>query len=146
MVHVATAVVTVVLAVPFSWLIGFREHLLFWSFLCGSFQLVPVLGPSLIMVAIAIYGFAQGDTTTGLLVVFVGYPVVAGFPDLVVRPFLLRKGMHISPAILIRGFFAGIVSMAMIGFVLGPLLLKLLVEALQLTRKVLVGDDRPVAT
>lgn len=136
-VHAATAVVTVILAVPFFHLIGFGEHLLFWSFLAGSFQLVPVLGPSVIMGAIAIYGFALGDTTTGMLVIFVGYPVVAAFPDLVVRPLLLRRGMKIGAAILILGFFAGIVSMGMIGFVLGPLLLKLLVEALRVTREAL---------
>ena len=134
-VHVATALITVVLAVPFFYLIGFGEHVLFWSFLCGSFQLVPVLGPSLIMVAIAIYGFSQGDPTTGLLVLFVGYPVVAALPDFFFRPFLLRTRMKIEAAVLILGFFAGIVSVGMIGFVLGPLMLKLLVEALRLTRE-----------
>jgi predicted PurR-regulated permease PerM len=137
-VHVATALITVVLAVPFFYLIGFGEHVLFWSFLCGSFQLVPVLGPSLIMVAIAIYGFSQGDSTTGLLVLFVGYPVVAALPDFFFRPFLLRTRMKIEAAVLILGFFAGIVSVGMIGFVLGPLMLKLLVEALRLTREELV--------
>lgn len=139
-VHVATAVVTVLLALPFFHLIGFREHLLFWSILCGSFQLVPVLGPSLIMIAIAIYGFAQGDPTTGALILLVGYPVVAAFPDLVVRPLLLRRQMKIDAAVLILGFFAGIVSMGMIGFVLGPLLLKLLVESLQTTREELLRE------
>ena len=136
-VHVATAIITVVLALPFFHFIGYSQHLLFWSFLCGSFQLVPVLGPSLIMVAIAIYAFAQGETTTGILVLSVGYPVVAAIPDLVFRPLLLKSGMKMDAGILILGFFAGIVSMGMIGFVLGPLLLKLLVEAVKLTRETL---------
>lgn len=143
LVHGATALITVVLAVPFFYLIGFGEHVLFWSFLCGSFQLIPVLGPSLIMAAIAIYGFAQGDTTTGLLVLFVGYPLVAALPDFFFRPLMLRSGMKMDAAILIVGFFAGIVSVGMIGFVLGPLILKLLLEALRLTRESLA--DRPAA-
>jgi hypothetical protein len=46
--------------------------------------------------------------------------------------------MKTDAAVLITGFFAGIVSMGMIGFVLGPLLLKLLVESLSLTRDALV--------
>jgi predicted PurR-regulated permease PerM len=136
-VHVATAILTVILALPFFQIIGYGQHLLFWSLLCGSFQLIPVLGPSLIMVAIAIYAFAQGETTTGILILSVGYPVVAAVPDLVFRPLLLRSGMKMDAGILILGFFAGIVSMGMIGFVLGPLLLKLLVEALKLTREAL---------
>jgi len=132
-VHVATAVITVILALPFFQLIGYGQHLLFWSLLCGSFQLIPVLGPSLIMAAIAIYAFAQGDTTTGVLVLSVGYPVVAAVPDLVFRPLLLKGKMKMGAGTLILGFFAGIVSMGMIGFVLGPLLLKLLVESGKLT-------------
>lgn len=138
-VHVTTAVITVILAVPFFYLIDFGEHVLFWSILCGSFQLVPILGPSLIMVAIAIYAFAQGDTTTGFLVLLLGYPVVGGLPDLFFRPLLMRSGMKIDAGILILGFFAGIVSMGMIGFVLGPLLLKLLVETFKLSGEELAG-------
>jgi predicted PurR-regulated permease PerM len=92
------------------------------------------------MVAIAIYAFAQGDTATGLLVFLVGYPMVGGLPDLFFRPLLMRSGMKIDAGILILGFFAGIVSMGMIGFVLGPLLLKLLVEAFRLSGEKLAAD------
>lgn len=137
-VHLATVVVTVLLAMPFFYLIGFQEHLLFWSFLCGAFQLIPVLGPSMIMIGISIFSFAQGETVTGVLVLAVGYPVVGGIPDLLFRPLMLRTGMKTDAAILITGFFAGIVSMGMIGFVLGPLVLRLLVESLGLTRDALM--------
>ncbi|MGD8362010.1 MAG: AI-2E family transporter [Gemmatimonadota bacterium] len=138
-VHVVTAVITVALALPFFHLIGFGDQILFWSLLCGTFQLIPVLGPSLIMVAIGIYAFAQGDNTTGVLVLLIGYPVVAGTPDLVFRPLLLRSGMKVDASILILGFFAGVVSMGMIGFVLGPLILKLLIEAMKMTHEELIG-------
>jgi predicted PurR-regulated permease PerM len=134
-VHVATALITVVLAFPFFHFIGFGDQVLFWSLLCGTFQLIPVLGPSLIMVAIAIFAFAQGDSNTGFVVLLVGYPVVAGLPDLVFRPLMLRSGMKVGASVLILGFFAGVVSMGMIGFILGPLILKLLLEALTLTQE-----------
>lgn len=144
-VHVATALITVALALPFFHLIGFGNQVLFWSLLCGTFQLIPVLGPSLIMVAIAIYAFAQGDNTTGTLVLLVGYPVVAGTPDLVFRPLLLRSGMKVGASVLILGFFAGVVSMGMIGFVLGPLILKLLLEAMKMTHEKLTGGVEATA-
>jgi len=138
-VHLATVLITVVLALPFFYFIGFREHLLFWSFLCGAFQLIPVLGPSMIMIGISIFSFAQGDTVTGVVMLTVGYPIVGGLPDLLFRPLMLRTEMKMDAAILIIGFFAGIVSMGMIGFVLGPLILRLLVESLGLTREALAS-------
>ncbi len=138
-VHATTALITIILAIPFFYLIGYGNQVLFWSLLCGTFQLIPVLGPSLIMAAIAIYAFAQGDTATGVLVLFVGYPVVAALPDLVFRPLLLRGKMKVDASLLILGFFAGVVSMGMIGFVLGPLILKLLLEAMKMTHEKLVG-------
>lgn len=138
-VHGATAVITLILALPFFWLIGYGDNLLFWSLLCGAFQLVPVLGPSLIMAAIGIYAFAKGDGTTGILVFAIGYPLVAAVPDLVFRPLLMRTEMKLNALILIVGFFAGIASMGIIGFVMGPLMLKLLVESMKLTRDELKG-------
>jgi hypothetical protein len=47
--------------------------------------------------------------------------------------------MKVDASLLILGFFAGVVSMGMIGFVLGPLILKLLLEAMKMTHEKLVG-------
>ncbi len=129
-VHVATALLTFVLALPFFVLIGYTEHLIFWSLLCGIFQLVPLLGPSVIMFAIAAYAFATGDSTAGTLCLAVGYPFVAIVPDVVFRPIMMGRNVKLSALLLLLGFIGGIVSMGAIGFVLGPLVLTLLAVAL----------------
>lgn len=130
-VHVGTAVITFILALPFFALIGFSD-ILFWSLLCAVFQLVPVLGPSMIMFSIAAYAFATGDSTAGTLCLAVGYPVVAVVPDVVFRPIMMGRKVKLSALLLLLGFIGGLMSAGAIGFILGPLLLVMLSEALAL--------------
>ena len=129
-VHAGTAALTFVLALPFFALIGFSDHLIFWSILCGAFQLVPVLGPSMIMFSIAAYAFATGDSTAGVLCLTVGYPVVALVPDVVFRPIMMGRQARFSALLLLLGFIGGLASMGAIGFILGPLVLTLLAQSL----------------
>lgn len=131
-VHVGTAVITFILALPFFALIGFSD-ILFWSLLCAVFQLVPVLGPSLIMFSIAAYAFATGNNTAGTLCLAVGYPVVAVVPDVVFRPIMMGRKVKLSALLLLLGFIGGLMSVGAIGFILGPLLLVMLSEALVLS-------------
>jgi len=140
-VHVATAIVTFVLAVPFFWLIGF-SNVFFWSLLCGVVQLIPLLGPSLIMFAIAIYAFATGNTTAGVLCLAVGYPVVAAAPDLVFRPVMMGRHSKLNPLLLLLGFVGGLMSLGAIGFMVGPLALALLAEALKLASEHLRAHNK----
>lgn len=128
-IHVGTALLTFVVAVPFFWLAGFSD-VFFWSLLCGVFQLIPVLGPSLIMFAIAAYAFATGDNTTqGILCLAVGYPVVALAPDIVFRSIMMSRQVKFSALLLLLGFVGGLVSMGAIGFIIGPFVLALLAES-----------------
>jgi len=127
-VHVWTALLTFVLALLFFRLVGF-EDILFWSLLCGVFQLIPILGPSLIMFAIAAYAFAIGDTAQGVLCLAVGYPVVAFAPDVVFRSIMMGRRAKFSALLLLLGFIGGLVSLGAIGFILGPFVLVLLAEA-----------------
>ncbi len=130
-VHVGTAIITFILAIPFFALIGFSD-IVFWSLLCAVFQLVPVLGPSLIMFSIAAYAFATGDSTAGTLCLAVGYPVVAVVPDVVFRPIMMGRKVKLSALLLLLGFIGGLMSAGAIGFIIGPLLLVMLSEALVL--------------
>lgn len=139
--HVGTAVLTFVVALPLFWLIGLGD-VIFWSLLCGVFQLIPVLGPSLIMFAIAAYTFATGDTTSGVLCLAVGYPVVALAPDIVFRGIMMSRGINVSALLLLLGFVGGIMSLGIIGFVVGPFVLALLAESLRLASEKMREHNR----
>jgi len=83
------------------------------------------------MFAISAYTFSIGDPTAGILCLVVGYPVVSMLPDLVFRPVMMGREARINPLLMLLGFFGGMLSMGIIGFVLGPLALSLLCEALR---------------
>ena len=128
--HLLTALATFSLAIPFFALLGFT-NLLFWATLCAFFQLVPFLGPTLIMLALSIWSFVRGDPTNGVLMLAVGYPVVCAFPDMVLRPLLMRQRTKVNIFLLWLGSIGGLFSMGPVGFVAGPLLLVVAAEALR---------------
>ncbi len=127
-VHFATAFVTFLVALPFFWLLGYG-HIFFFAVLSGVFQLVPILGQTIILLVLGGYAFAIGDLRGLLLVLLVGYPFVAAIPDLVMRPVLMGAKARVHPAVMFIGFFGGITLLGLVGFILGPLLLSLAVGA-----------------
>ena len=84
----------------------------------------------MIMFAIAAYAFAKGDSTAGILCLTVGYPVVALVPDVIFRPIMMGRQARFSALLLLLGFIGGLASMGAIGFILGPLALTMLAQAL----------------
>jgi predicted PurR-regulated permease PerM len=133
------AVITFFIAIPFFFLLGY-ERVLFLSFITGIFQLVPILGPSFIMVFFAALALLDGDITRAVLLLLVGYPVVAAFPDAYIRPLLMGKRSGIHPVIMWIGIFGGLHVLGIIGFVIGPLVLALAVSGYQ----VLLEELKPV--
>lgn len=125
-VHVATALITFFLALPFFYFLGYG-HILFYSVMAAMFQLVPVIGPSLLMLFLGAFALSQGDVRGGLLVALVGYPVVCALPDIYFRPLMMGRRASIHPVIMWIGFFGGLAAMGIVGFILGPLFLALLV-------------------
>jgi predicted PurR-regulated permease PerM len=121
------AVFTFVIAIPFFMFLGFGD-VLFYSFLTFICELIPVLGASVTMIYLGGYALAIGDTHAFLVLLLIGYPVVALAPEIFVRPVLTGRRVKIHPLVMLVGFFGGILTMGMIGFVLGPLLLTLLIS------------------
>ncbi|MDT8357381.1 MAG: AI-2E family transporter [Methanomicrobiaceae archaeon] len=126
-VHVATSVVTFILAVPFFALLGY-DHVIFYSLLAAIFQLIPIIGPTLVMVFLGIYAVSIGDLRGLALIALIGYPVVCAFPDLYLRPLFMGQRAAIHPVLMWIGFFGGLAVMGIVGFVLGPLFIALVVS------------------
>ncbi|UUX92131.1 AI-2E family transporter [Methanoplanus endosymbiosus] len=136
-VQFVTSVVTFALALPFFYLLGF-DNVLELSVIAAIFQLIPVIGPSLMMAVFAFYSVSVGDYVGALLIAGIGYPVVCAFPDLVLRPVLMGRRALVHPAVMWIGFFGGIYVFGMSGLVLGPLLLALMMTA----AKILVESEK----
>ncbi|MDN7013007.1 AI-2E family transporter [Methanoculleus sp. FWC-SCC3] len=121
-VEVIVAVITFFIAIPFFYFMGY-DRTLFFAFITGVFQLVPIIGPSFIMVLFSLLAVLEGDIIRAVLLIAVGYPVVAAFPDAYIRPVLMGGHTGISPVILWIGIFGGLYVMGIFGFVFGPLIL-----------------------
>ncbi|MDN7023344.1 AI-2E family transporter [Methanoculleus sp. FWC-SCC1] len=149
-VHVATAVITFFLALPFFYFLGYG-HILFYSVMAAVFQLVPIIGPSLVMLFLGAFALSQGDARGALLVALVGYPIVCALPDIYFRPLMMGRRASIHPVIMWIGFFGGLAAMGIVGFILGPLFMALLVAGYgiavrELTRaRTLPGERDPVS-
>lgn len=126
-VHFSTSVLTFILALPFFYFLGF-DHVVFYSLMAAIFQLIPIIGPSFLMVFLAIYAFSIGDIRSVALIAFVGYPVVCAFPDIYLRPVMMGMRASINPVLMWIGFFGGLAVMGLVGFVLGPLFVALIVS------------------
>lgn len=75
------------------------------------------------MVLFSLLAVLEGDIIRAVLLIAVGYPVVAAFPDAYIRPVLMGGHTGISPVILWIGIFGGLYVMGIFGFVFGPLIL-----------------------
>jgi predicted PurR-regulated permease PerM len=137
-VQVIIVIITAVIAVPFFMALGYG-HVLFFGSLAGLLKIVPVLGPSLLMAFLGVYAISISDIRGVLLIIFIGYPVVCAFPDLFIRPVLMGRRTCIHPVIMWIGFFGGLFTMGLVGFVLGPLILSLLINGYHVMK-----EDRTV--
>jgi predicted PurR-regulated permease PerM len=137
-VQLIIVLITFLLAIPFFYFLGYG-HVLFFGALAGLLKIVPVLGPSLLMAFLGVYAVSVSDTRGLLLLIFIGYPVVCAFPDLFIRPVLMGRRTCIHPVIMWVGFFVGLYTMGLVGFVLGPLILSLLINGYHIMK-----EDRTV--
>ncbi|MEF8813874.1 MAG: AI-2E family transporter [Halovenus sp.] len=141
-VQAATAAATFVIAVALFLLLGYTSP--FWlALVAGVLQFVPVLGPSILLLLLASVDVVILEMPVrGVAVLGLGLFFVALAPDAVLRPkFASRTGL-LSPTLYFVGFVGGILTVGAIGFIVGPLVVALLVEVVEL----LSEDHTPVGS
>ncbi|MDO5846743.1 MAG: AI-2E family transporter [Methanocorpusculum sp.] len=148
------ALITFGLAVPFFLLLGYG-HVIFYSVLCGLFALIPVLGPLMIIIFVALYALSIGDWFGLILTMTMGYFLTCILTDFFLRPKLTARRVKIRPMLMFIGFFGGAAVMGLLGFVLGPVLLVLGIAAYEIFFKEMrqvkkeidtAGDAHPAAS
>ncbi len=130
-VNAQVALITFLLAVPFFFFWGYGNVLVL-AVLMGIFQLVPFLGPQVLIVFLTLYALARGDVPGAVVMLVVGYPVISGSADFYFRPKMMGKRVAIHPVLMMIGLFGGLALFGLIGVILGPLFAALLVSAYEL--------------
>ncbi len=98
----------------------------------GILQFVPIIGPSVVVLAIAGSDLLAGDVTGAVTVTAVGLVFVGFLPDAVVRPQLAPYTARIPGSLYFVGFTGGVLSVGLVGFIAGPLVVALFVESVDL--------------
>lgn len=127
-VQIAIAFLTFFLALPVFYLLGYG-NVIFYSFLAAFCELIPVLGSSVVFILMGTYAFALGDTRGVLILFFFGYLIVSCVPEFYIRPVLVGRRVKIHPVIMFIGIVGGTLTMGLVGFVLGPVIIVLLINS-----------------
>lgn len=97
--------------------------------------LIPLTGPTIVWVPVAAGLALSGSTVKALVLVGVGV-VVVGTVDNLLRPWISRRAeVGLDTSIVIVAIFGGLVAFGTWGLVLGPLVVRLAVEAMGIVRE-----------
>jgi predicted PurR-regulated permease PerM len=141
-VHIGIAALTFVIAIPFFWFLGYG-NVFFYSFLCALCELIPVLGSSVVFIFLGTYALSIGDINGVLILFFLGYIGVAALPEIYLRPVLMGRRVRLHPVLMLIGFFGGVITLGMAGFVLGPVFIVLLFNGYHILLEEKKGSENP---
>jgi len=129
--QIGTAIATFAIGYPLFWLLGYDSA---FTLAMGAavLQFVPIIGPSLLIIPLALYQIAIGNVLGGVLLGVLGVGLVAWVPDIIVRPRLARHTTGMPGSLYFVGFTGGLFTLGAIGIVVGPLIVAVFVEAVSL--------------
>lgn len=141
LVQAATAIATGAVAYLVFAVLGY-DAAISLAVLAGALQFIPVLGPSVVVIALAGLDLLAGNASRAVLVLLVGLFVVGFLPDAVLRPRFAGVA-HLPTTLYFVGFVGGVLTLGPIGFVVGPLVVGLLVETVSLLSAELEDEVPP---
>jgi len=127
----ATALGTFVVAYLVFWALGYNAAFSL-SIFAGVLQFIPVLGPSILIAAIAAGQLMAGEVVAAILVTVFGLVLVGFLPDAVIRPRLAAVTTGMPASLYFVGFTGGTLTIGIVGVIAGPLVVALLVEVVEL--------------
>ncbi|SFR88590.1 Predicted PurR-regulated permease PerM [Halomicrobium zhouii] len=127
----ATALGTFLVAFVVFTLLGYDSAFALAA-LAGILQFVPIIGPSVVILTVAATDVFAGDVPGAIALTVVGLVFVGFLPDAVVRPQLAPYTAGIPGSLYFVGFTGGVLSVGLVGFIAGPLVVALFVESMDL--------------
>jgi predicted PurR-regulated permease PerM len=124
----ATALGTFLIAWVFFVLFGYDTAFSF-AVISGILQFIPIIGPSVVVLAIG--GFeviVNANTVQALLVSGLGLFFIGFLPDALIRPQLASLTAKMPGSLYFVGFVGGVLSIGVVGVIAGPVVVGLLAE------------------
>ncbi len=121
-------------AAAIGYAIARAPNLVFLTVATFVVALVPALGGSVMVVAVALLLFATGHVLGGVFLVVWGVVVVA-LSDNVARPWLLKGGMELHGGVVFFALLGGLAMFGGVGLLLGPMILTFLVAVVRMYQR-----------
>ena len=93
-------------------------------------SIIPLLGPYLVWIPVAIYLFVSGKTNIAIVYLLYNLVLVSTI-DNVIRSYLVSRKTNLSPSVVLVGMLGGLVVFGLIGLLLGPLILAYFITLLR---------------
>jgi predicted PurR-regulated permease PerM len=136
---VATAGVQAVAALA-GYLIASVPHPFFFATVTFFVAFIPAVGAGSACLAAALLLLAQGKMGMAIFLAIWGFLVV-GLVDNLVKPLLVKRGMHMHGAIVFFALLGGLGAFGTVGLLLGPLIVTLFVALTRIYQRDF-GDGR----
>lgn len=104
---------------------------LFWGFVIVIFSIIPMLGPSLIMVPAALIKILTGDLWQGIGILLVTYIVLINV-DNVIRPRIVGSSARMHDLLVFFSTLGGLSVFGIMGFIIGPIIAALFLTVLKI--------------
>jgi predicted PurR-regulated permease PerM len=102
-----------------------------WGAVMAVLSLVPLIGTALVWLPVGVFFLLTGAAAKGIAFLAV-FALVVGSIDNVVKPFFIGRKTEINTLWLFLGVIGGIAYFGFLGFVLGPLLMTVLLAAVEI--------------
>lgn len=106
------------------------DNVLILTILAIFLSILPILGPFIIWIPVAIYFFTSGQTSTGVAYILYNLIIVSTV-DNILRTHLVSRKTNLSPAVVLVSMIGGVLIFGVLGLFLGPLIVSYFVMFLQ---------------
>jgi predicted PurR-regulated permease PerM len=120
-VYFTTSMLSGVLAAVGFFLMGIPYPVL-WGAVIAIFTLIPLLGPPVVFIPLAIYYLVNGKFLLSLALLAFGTIALMVIPENVIRPHLAHKSARIHPIVTVMAYTAPIFVVGIMGVIIGPTL------------------------
>jgi len=117
-----------------GYLIARVPHALFFTGLTFFVAFVPAVGAASVCLLAAVLILATGHGYAALFLALWGL-IVVGLIDNVIKPLLIRAGMHMNAAVVFFALIGGLSAFGAIGLLLGPLVVALCLALLRMYKR-----------
>ena len=130
-VQTITSFVTFLMALPVFYFLGYDAYISL-ALISGALQFIPILGPSILILALVALELTAGFAFNALVIFVFGIVVIGFLPDAYLRPLFADRTTGLPPSLYFIGFAGGALTLGAIGVLVGPLLIAVILETTEL--------------